>query len=124
MGAAETVREYYDALRDGDPLSPFFLEAETTVKFGLGERLDGYESVAAGLREQTETTRGWSIDSRDLVVVDRGCHAWFSDAVVMAWTDAETGERDEFDSRWSGVLERTEGGWRFATMHVSAEVDH
>lgn len=123
MGAAATVREYYDALRGGEPLFPFFLEAETTVKFGLGERLDGYESVAAGLREQTATTRDWAIDSRDLVVVDRDCHAWFSDEVVMAWTDAETGDRREYDSRWSGTLERTDEGWRFATMHVSAGVD-
>lgn len=123
MGAAVTVREYYDALRGGEPLYPFFLGSETTIKFGLGERLDGYESVAAGLREQTETTRDWTIVSRDLVVTDRDCHAWFSDDIGMSWTDKETGDRPEFDSRWSGALERTEEGWRFATMHVSAKVD-
>lgn len=135
--AAATVRDYYETLRAGDPLHPYFLDAPTTVKFGVGERLTGGDEVAAGLREQTRTTDDWRVDSRRLVVEARDCHAWFSDDVFMAWTDTERGVRHEFDTRWSGTLERNEGDvdesgdrdggdghpWLFTGMHVSASVE-
>lgn len=121
--AAATVRAYYDALRDGEPLGPFFLERETTVKFGIGERLTGFDEVQQGLREQTRTTTGWTVESRRLLVEARDCHAWFTDDVFVAWTDTEADVRHEFDTRWSGPMERTEDGWRFAGMHVSVPAD-
>jgi hypothetical protein len=128
-GAAERVRAYYDALRAGDPLAPFFAPVEGSVKFGLSERLVGHEAIAEGLREQTETTTDWSVESRDLRVTERDRHAWFADLVGLAWTDTESGTRHEFDTRWSGTLERerrgpgesadSPGDWRFVGMHVS-----
>lgn len=127
MDAEATVRAYYDALRDGDPLYPFFARAETTVKFGIGERLTGYEEVRSGLAAQTATTAGWVVDSERLVVDGTDDHAWFSDDVYMAWTDTERDRRYEFDTRWSGTLQRRsddadlESDWRFAGMHVSTE---
>ena len=137
MNTAATVRDYYDALRDGDPLGPFFAADgadETAVKFGISERLVGSDEIRAGLREQTETTTSWAVESRALRVTERSCHAWFSDDVFMSWTDTERGIRYEFDTRWSGTLERQdvtdstadssggsegEGDWRFVGMHVS-----
>lgn len=119
MDAETTVREYYAALRDGDPLAPFFVEADSVVKFGLSERLAGYDAVAEGLREQTRTTTDWVVESDALVVETRGDAGWFSDGVFMAWTDTERGIRYEFDTRWSGTLLRVEGEWRVAGMHVS-----
>jgi hypothetical protein len=138
--AADVVRSYYETLRDGDPLYPYFARAPSTVKFGVGERLTGYESVAAGLREQTRTTDGWRVDSDRLVVEQRDCHAWFSDDVFMAWTDTERRIRYEFDTRWSGTLERNDDAgsaegptedtpasddhpWLFTGMHVSTAVE-
>lgn len=127
MDAESTVRAYYDALRDGEPLYPFFAREESTVKFGIGERLTGYEEIEAGLRAQTETTDGWVADSDQLIVEERDEHAWFSDDVFMAWNSLERGIRYEFDTRWSGTLERREDGeglgsdWRFVGMHVSTE---
>ena len=126
MDAEATVRAYYDALRSGEPLYPFFAREESTVKFGIGERLTGYEAIEAGLREQTETTDGWSVDSDRLVVAERDDHAWFADDVFMAWTDTERGIRYEFETRWSGTLERRDDAdvgtdWRFVGMHVSTE---
>lgn len=122
MSASETVRDYYAALRAGEPLHPFFAEREDLVKVGITERLEGYEAVAAGLREQTATTSEWTVDSRDLQVAERGGTAWFSDAVGMAWT--ADGDRLEYDSRWSGTLVRDgeddDGDWQFVGMHVSA----
>ncbi|MFD1588848.1 nuclear transport factor 2 family protein [Halorientalis brevis] len=136
MNAAATIREYYDALRTGDSLAPFFADGETDdeiVKFGISERLVGAHEIATGLREQTETTTDWTVDSRDLRVTERSCHAWFSDDVSMAWTDTNRQIRFEFETRWSGTLEaRDEDGapvadatnreavdWQFVGMHVS-----
>lgn len=132
--AAATVRAYYDRLRDGEPLYPYFQDAPTTVKFGVGERLTGYEAVEAGLRAQTEITTDWVVESDRLVVGERGDHGWFSDDVFMAWTDTERDVRHEFDTRWSGTLVRNDGGdataekqdtpdWLFAGMHVSTSVE-
>lgn len=132
--AAETIREYYAALRQGEPLAPFFLPAEATTKFGVSESLYGYDEVADALSEQTETTAEWTVESDRLTVDDRGAFAVFADEVTLAWTDRTTGTRWRFETRWSGTLVRvdTEGGeidpeesgsdreWRFHTMHVSA----
>ncbi|ELY93915.1 hypothetical protein C483_04529 [Natrialba hulunbeirensis JCM 10989] len=146
-----TVRAYYDALRNGDPLESFFVEDESTVKFGISDRLFGYEAVADALEEQTETTEDWTVESSTLTVAehgDRGC-ATFGDEVTMAWTDSSSGERREFRTRWSGTLirlpaedgvregegegesneeakakaERTtdESEWVFGSMHVSTD---
>ena len=129
--AETTVREYYEAFREGEPLPPFFAADESLVKFGISERLVGYETVAEGLREQTRESEDWTVTSSDLWVTERDRHAWFSDDVHMAWTDTGTetetgtGTRHEFDTRWSGTLERRdseEGGteeWQFVGMHVS-----
>jgi hypothetical protein len=116
--ARSTVRQYYDALQHGEPLQTFFADGESVVKFGISEHLRGSEAVADGLRSQTRHTTEWSVESRALQVTDRECHAWFSDAVRMAWTDTDTGTRRAFDTRWSGTLENREG-WAFVGMHVS-----
>lgn len=117
--AWETIQTYYDALRQGEPLYPFFAESDSVVKVGISERLTGYAAIAEGLREQTATTRDWTVDSHDLRVVDRDCHAWFGDDVTLAWLETATGTRHRFDSRWSGTLESRDG-WVFVGMHVSA----
>lgn len=129
MDIEDTVRAYYDTLRRGGSLPQFFLESPDVVKYGLFERLAGYDAVAAGLRDQTRTTDGWTVDSRALVVGERADHGWFSDEVFLAWTDLDRSVRFEFDTRWSGTLIRVgadedgEGSdpspWRFAGMHVS-----
>jgi len=116
------VREYYDTLRAGDPLYPYFRESPATVKYGLSETLRGYEAVADGLREQTRTTADWTVESRSLTTGPRegeekrsaGC-GWFADDVFMAWTDTDARTRYEFETRWSGTVV----GGEFAAMHVS-----
>ena len=129
MSAESRVIAYYDALRDGDPLAHYFAPDQSVVKFGLSEHLDGYDAVEDALARQTRTTANWTVDSRDLRVTERDRHAWFADRVGMGWTDVERGIRFEFDSRWSGTLERerrtpgesedSPGDWRFVLMHVS-----
>ena len=133
MSAESRVRAYYDALRDGDPLYSYFAPDEDVVKFGVSEHLDGYEAVESALREQTRTTADWSVESRELRVTERDRHAWFADRVGMGWTDTERGIRFEFDTRWSGILERERrtrgesadapGDWRFVLLHVSTAGD-
>lgn len=132
MDARATVRDYYETLRRGEPLYPYFAEAPDVVKFGIGERLTGYEAVAEGLREQTRTTAAWTVRSERLRITERDRHAWFSDDVFVAWTDTERSIRFEFDTRWSGTLERRtdrsdddsgDDRWLFVGMHVSTEDD-
>jgi hypothetical protein len=108
MSAGDRVRAYYDALRGGEPLAPFFAPVDGAVKVGISERLVGGEAVADGLADQTERTTDWSVDSRDLRVTEREGHAWFGDRVSLAWTDTERRIRYEFDTRWSGTLEPRE----------------
>ncbi|ELZ34904.1 hypothetical protein C474_01047 [Halogeometricum pallidum JCM 14848] len=140
MSARATVEDYYEALRRGEPLYPYFAESGEVTKFGVGETLVGYDAVAEGLREQTRTTTDWTVESGDLRVVERDDHAAFADDVRMAWTDVEAGEDRAFDTRWSGTLERrsADGGasdgddengrgetdeWVFLGMHVSVAHD-
>ncbi|ELY47242.1 nuclear transport factor 2 family protein [Natronorubrum sulfidifaciens] len=127
---AETVvRDYYEALRAGEALSPYFLEDASTVKFGISEALFGFEAVSKALCEQTETTTAWTVESHQLVVTERDGVATFADEVTMAWMDLDADERRRFETRWSGTLVRVGDGetaaadgddWLFATMHVSA----
>jgi hypothetical protein len=127
MDAADTIRSYYDALRTGEPLGPFFAPEhpgdDPVVKFGIGERLVGTDAVREGLREQTAVTADWAVDSRALRTTERERHAWFSDTVGMDWTDTERGIHYEFDTRWSGTLERRDDDWQFVGMHVSTARD-
>lgn len=119
MDAETTVRDYYAALRAGDPLHPYFLDDERVVKFGIGERLTGVAEIRSGLADQTERTTDWVVDSRNLIVAEEGDQGWFSDDVFMAWTDTQASVRYEFDTRWSGTLVARDGDWLFAGMHVS-----
>ncbi|QLG48995.1 nuclear transport factor 2 family protein [Natrinema halophilum] len=126
--AEAVVRDYYDALRDGDPLGPYFLRDDSTVKFGISESLFGEGEIVTALEEQTEATANWSLESRHLVVAEWDGVSTFADEVTMAWTDTERGDRHRFDSRWSGTLveqpEDPDGpNWRFAVMHVSASTE-
>ncbi|WP_049921322.1 hypothetical protein [Halopiger djelfimassiliensis] len=130
--AENVVRDYYGALRRGDPLEPYVLDGESTVKFGIGEALFGSDEIADALREQTETTADWTVESTNLVVDERSSFATFADEVTMAWTDTDTGDRRRFESRWSGTLVPSTGDssgrvsddsrreWVFASLHVSA----
>ncbi len=122
MNAEGVIREYYRSLRAGEPIHPFFLAEESTVKVGVFSAVYG-EAVADSLRAQTETTGEWVVESQALSVTDRGPFATFADEVRLAWTDHEADVRHRFETRWTGTLVRTEDGWRFVSMHVSAPRD-
>ncbi len=119
-GAATTIREYYAALRNGDPLAPYFAESAATAKFGIGESRLGHGAVTAALRAQTRSTEKWRVQSHRLRVREREAFAWFSDLVSLAWT---ADGRRSFDTRWSGALERRGDGWEFVELHVSVAHD-
>ena len=118
--AEGTVRNYYESLRNGEPLTPYFAGGEETFKFGITERLFGYDEVEKALTEQTRTTENWTVGSHGLSVAERDEHAWFRDTVRMAWEDTQKERSYDFVTRWSGTLEKHEG-WVFVGMHVSAE---
>ncbi|GGJ12995.1 hypothetical protein GCM10008995_23530 [Halobellus salinus] len=120
MDAEARIREYYDALEAGAPLGRFLADSSDVVKFGISERLVGGDAVRQGLREQTQRTADWDVDSRALRVIGRDCHAWFSDKIVLSWRDVESGTRHTFETRWSGALEaRDDSKPVFVGMHVS-----
>jgi hypothetical protein len=134
MSAEETIRAYYDTVRTNGQPGQYFADERggdaTVVKFGISESLVGIDAVRDGLAEQTATTENWSLESRDLRVTQRDDYAWFSDSVRMAWTDMDEELRHEFESRWSGTLERRpewesalDTPWRFVGMHVSAPTE-
>ncbi|MCX2819109.1 nuclear transport factor 2 family protein [Haladaptatus sp. F3-133] len=123
MDAEQRIESYYESLRNGETLPPYFADDADLVKYGISERLDGYEEVSEGLRSQTRSTEGWTVESEDLRVTERdGGYAWFTDSVRMAWTDNEKEKGYDFDSRWSGSLENRDG-WVFVSMHVSVGWD-
>jgi hypothetical protein len=116
--AIGTVRAYYQALRNGDPLGPFFAAEPAVLKVGISERLVGHDTVVDGLADQTETTTDWTVESRDLTVTERDGWAWYHDDVNLSWTDTESGAEHDFETRWSGTLQNGES-WQFVTLHVS-----
>ncbi|MFB6160776.1 MAG: nuclear transport factor 2 family protein [Haloferacaceae archaeon] len=124
MDAAATVRDYYEALRRGEPLYPYFAEDPDVVKVGVRERLVGYDAVAEGLREQSRRTDDWTVESRDLRVHERGDHVAFADVVRLSWRDVVADRTYDLDTRWTGTLEAREDdgerSWLFVGMHVSA----
>lgn len=122
MTAEETVLDYYEALRRGEPLYPYFAERPETWKAAITAEYEGYDAVAEALREQTRVTENWTVESQGPSVVERDGVARFTDAVRLAWTRTEDRERVEYDTRWSGVLEPVgdEGEWAFVHLHVSA----
>ncbi|WP_435193895.1 nuclear transport factor 2 family protein [Natronomonas sp. EA1] len=122
MNAAATVRAYYDALRAGDPLHPFFADGEETVKVGIGNQALGADAIETLLTEQTETTAAWEVDSRDLRVTEHDSFAHFFDEVYMGWASLPKNIRYGFETRWTGTLVPGEDGdenWQFVSMHVS-----
>ena len=114
----ETIHEYYEALRRGEPLAPF-VHPEATVKFGVSEALYGSEEIADGLAEQTQTTTEWSVESDRLQVDDHGSFTVFCDEVRLQWTEIESGDRHDVETRWSGTLWRRGARWQFVSLHVS-----
>ena len=123
MNARTTVTDYYESLRAGESLDPYFADERSGddpfVKLGISERLVGSEQIRAGLRSQTETTTDWEVTSNELRVTEREEYAWFSDTVSMAWTAIEEDRRHDYETRWSGTLEQRSAEWRFVGMHVS-----
>jgi hypothetical protein len=117
------VREYYEALRRGEPLDPYFHERPDTVKVGVFSRRLGGESVAESLRDQTARTEDWTVQSRDLRTFPRDGYGHFVDDVRLAWTDARADRRHDFETRWTGLVEPRETDPLFVSMHVSASAD-
>jgi len=122
MTAESVVRDYYEALRRGEPLYPYFAESESVWKGAISTQYESYDAVAEALREQRRTTDDWTVESYGLSVAERASFATFSDLVAMAWTD-DDGDRHEFETRWSGTLVPVgadgERDWAFELLHVS-----
>jgi hypothetical protein len=144
MSAEDVVLDYYEALRRGEPLYPYFVESSDAHKVAVSTSYDGYDAIAEALREQTRTTTDWVVDSDGPSVVAGEAWASFHDDVALAWTTTDEPDRDdagelpdggdgtddgdgggggtrhEFETRWSGTLVERDGEWLFLELHVSA----
>jgi ketosteroid isomerase-like protein len=119
MTPEATINGYYDALRAGRPLFPFFHPEDTLMKFGISESLAGYPEVKDGLQRQTATTTDWGVTSHDLRVTETPNCAWFSDQVTMTWRNTQTDNAYAYETRWTGTLRSVEDEWKFVVLHVS-----
>lgn len=121
----ETIETYYETLRRGEPLTPFFSEDPQAVKLGIEETLVGYADIADGLSSQTDRTSDWTVESTSLRVIERDAFAWFHDEIRLSWHDKSTGTDESYDTRWTGTLEYRDpvDRWQFVTLHVSVPVD-
>lgn len=117
------VRDYYEALRRGEPLDTYFHERPDTVKIGVFSRRLGGEAVAEALRDQTARTEDWTVESRDLRTFVRDGFAHFADDVRLAWTNTRHDRRHDFETRWTGLVDPRDEEPLFLSMHVSAGVD-
>lgn len=125
MSAEDVVLDYYEALRRGEPLYPYFRESPNTWKAAISTTYEGYDAVAEALREQTRTTTDWRVESDEPAVVGGDEWASFNDDVSLAWTrtpddDDAAVTRHEFETRWSGTLVEHDDEWLFLELHVSA----
>lgn len=122
MSAEDLVLDYYEALRRGEPLYPYFVESSDAHKVAVSTSYDGYDAIAEALRDQTRTTTDWVVDSAGPSVVAGDDWASFHDDVSLAWTETTDDEAagHEFETRWSGTLVERDDAWLFLELHVSA----
>ena len=122
--AHNTVKAYFDALIAGDAetLVEMMLPAAYYVKIGtdVNEVVAGSAGIAAYYRNHVASTEDFSIKFINLDVQERDAVAWFYTRQV--WRLKWQGTREEFMMRMTGVLEKTDGSWKFAQIHASIGV--
>ena len=123
MDADRFVRDYYEALRRGEPLDTYFQQGPDIVKIGVFSHRLGGEAVAEALRDQTARTEDWAVESRDLRTFSRDGFAHFVDDVRLVWTDTRRDHRHDVETRWTGLVEPQGEEPLFVSMHVSAVVE-
>ena len=122
--ARDTVKSYFDALvaRDAETLIEMMLPATHYVKIGTDadEVVQGSTEIAAYYRNHVASTEDFSITFINLDVQERDDVAWFYTRQV--WRLKWQGIPEEFVMRMTGVLEKTDGSWKFAQIHASIGV--
>ena len=122
--AHDTVQAYFDALvaRDAETLIAMMLPASHYIKIGTDadEVIEGRAEIAAYYRNHVASTEDFSITFINLDVQERDAVAWFYTRQV--WRLRWQGTPEEFVMRMTGVLEKTDGSWKFAQIHASIGV--
>jgi hypothetical protein len=119
------VRAYYRALETGAPLSGFYATDEEAgdlgppvkVGSGAGEVFVGCIAIAAEVARVTASFAENRLQSRGLVVRQRGDVGWFADQVW--WSGRTEGKDFASLTRWTGVCLRAAAGWKLVQLHVS-----
>ena len=122
--AYDTVKVYFDALTVGDAetLIATMLPVSHYVKIGTdaGEVVQGSAEIDVYYRNHVTSTEDFSIEFIDLDVQERGDVAWFYTRQI--WRLKWQGTPEESVMRMTGVLEKTDGLWKFAQIHASIGV--
>ena len=122
--ARDTVQSYFDALVVGDAetLIAMMLPAAHYVKIGTDadEVVEGSIGITAYYRNHVASTEDFSIEFINLDVQERDNVAWFYTRQI--WQLKWQGAPEEFVMRMTGVLEKTDGLWKFAQIHASIGV--
>ena len=117
----DTVKAYFDALvaRDAETLIAMMLPAAHYVKIGTDadEVVEGSTEIAAYYRNHVASTEDFSIQFINLDVQEREDTAWFYTRQI--WKLKWQGTPEEFVMRMTGVLEKTDGLWKFSQIHAS-----
>ena len=122
--AHDTVTSYFEALVAGDAeaLIEMMLRAPHYLKIGtdVDEVVEGSRGIAAYYRNHVASTEDFSIKLVKLDVQERNHVAWFYTRQI--WKLKWQGTPEEFAMRMTGVLEKTDGSWKFAQIHASIGV--
>lgn len=112
----DCFERYNKALDDGDTeaLNGFFWKSGSTIRFGPGETLFGYEEIA------TFRSKRWKGGGGGRVIERVAVTALGAD---IATTNALIRSSDGKVSRQSQTWARMPEGWRITAAHVSAAPD-
>jgi ketosteroid isomerase-like protein len=118
-----TIREYLLALESADKekVLDFYIKSPNIVLIGTGnEYLIGYEAVERYYEDLTSLLTKWqnkdfALSALDVRILDGV--AWFSSRLKFNY---ELDNRPmEEDIRFTGVLIKDEGNWKFVQIHKS-----
>ena len=121
MDAYNTVKNYFDALVEGDAprLIEMMASADYYVKIGtdVGEFVEGGETAIDYYQHHAASTEDFTIMCEHLDVQERGDVAWFYTRQI--WRLKWKGAFEQLAMRMTGVLEKEDGRWKFVQIHAS-----
>lgn len=122
------VRKAIDAFfgamdeQDLEAISRLTAHDEQMVNIGTdsGEYWKGWERLQEDTAAMFKTMKSYKVSRRDEVIniSESGTVAWFS-FIMDSVVETEDGKHTTEDARFSGVMEKRNGQWKFVQSHLS-----